>query len=358
MASDHRLDALKAFDDTKAGVKGLVDAGTTAVPAIFHHAPESLNDAPHHHDHQFAIPVIDLAGLATPSERASLVGAVKAAAETVGFFQVVNHGVPEAAMSAVLAALRGFNEESAEAKAPYHTRDDGRRVRYHSNFDLFQSPAANWRDTLFMEMAPEAPAPEEIPPACRAIAPYFAGLVQLLGSTLFGLLSEAMGLRQGHLEEDAACLEGLSLACHYYPACPEPHLTLGTTKHSDPSFLTVLLQDAVGGLQVLVDDEKQRPSWVDVPAVTGALVVNVGDYLQIMSNDRFKSVEHRVVAKSAGPRVSVACFFRTGGSTRVLAPIVADGGEARYRNTTVDEMVRHYRARGLDGASSLEHVRI
>ncbi|XP_037407927.1 1-aminocyclopropane-1-carboxylate oxidase homolog 1-like [Triticum dicoccoides] len=359
MASDHRLGALKAFDDTKAGVKGLVDAGATAVPAIFHHAPESLNDAPHHHDHQFAIPVIDLAGLATPSGRASAVGAVKAAAETVGFFQVVNHGVPEEAMSAMLAALRCFIEEPAVAKAPYYTRDHGRRVRYQSNFDLFQSPAANWRDTLFMDMAPEPPAPEEIPPACRAIAPEFAGLVQRLGSTLLGLLSEALGLRRGHLEEDAACLEGLSLACHYYPACPEPHLTLGTTKHSDPSFITVLLQDAVGGLQVLVDDDdKQQPAWADVSAVAGALVVNVGDYLQLMSNDRFKSVEHRVVAKSAGPRVSVACFFGAEGSTRVLAPIVADGGNARYRNTTVDEMARHYRAKGLDGVSSLQHVRI
>ncbi|XP_048568460.1 1-aminocyclopropane-1-carboxylate oxidase homolog 1-like [Triticum urartu] len=358
MASDHRLGALKAFDDTKAGVKGLVDAGVTAVPAIFHHAPESLDDAPHHHGHQFAIPVVDLAGLATPFGRASAVGAVKAAAETVGFFQAVNHGVPEAALSAMLAALRGFNEETADAKAPYHTRDDSRRVRYHSNFDLYQSPAANWRDTLYMEMAPEPPAPEEIPPACRAIALEFAGLVQGLGSTLLGLVPEALGLRQGHLEEHTQCLEGPSLACHYYPACPEPHLTLGTTKHSDPGFLTVLLQDAVGGLQVLVEDDKQQPAWADVSAVAGALVVNVGDYLQLMSNDRFKSVEHRVVAKSAGPRVSVACFFGAEGSTRVLAPIVADGGNARYRNTTVDEMARHYRAKGLDGVSSLQHVRI
>ncbi|KAF7044715.1 hypothetical protein CFC21_053909 [Triticum aestivum] len=363
MASDHeRLRALKAFDGTKAGVKGLVDAGVTTIPAIFHHPPDSLADAPHHHGHhQFAIPVIDLAGLAKPSGRASVVGAVRAAAETVGFFQVTNHDVPEPAMSEILAAVRRFNEEPAEAKAPYYSRDTERRARYQCNFDLFRSPTACWRDTLYMEMAPEPPPPEQIPPACRAIVPEYAGLVQRLGRTLFGLLSEAMGLRRGYLEEEAGCLEGLSVGCHYYPACPEPHRTLGNARHSDPSFLTVLLQDAVGGLQVLVDVDERRPAWVDVPAEACALVVNVGDYLQILSNDRFRSVEHRVVANTAGPRVSVACFFRADASTRVLAPIVAGGdgdGRARYRSTTVPEMLRHYGAKGLDGVSALQRVRI
>jgi isopenicillin N synthase-like dioxygenase len=360
MAPDHeRLRALKAFDDTKAGVKGLVDAGVTAVPSIFHHPPESFpldaSAAPHHHEQQFTIPVIDLAAC----ERAELVAQVKAAAETVGFFQVVNHGVPESAMSDMLACVRRFHELPAEAKAPYYTREPGRRVVYQSNFDLFQSPAASWRDTLFMETAPP---PEEIPPACRAVAPEYSRLVRELGRALFELLSEALGLDPRYLEQE--CLDGLTVAGHYYPACPEPRLTMGTTRHSDPSFVTVLLQDAVGGLQVLVDsfddDRSKKPAvWVDVPAVAGALVVNVGDYLQLLSNDRFRSVEHRVVSSDVGPRVSVACFFRTDTSTKVLAPVITGGhGEPRYKSTTVAEMVRYYRAKGLDGISALQHLRI
>lgn len=82
---------------------------------------------------------------------------------------MVNHGVPEASMSEMLAAVRRFNEEPAEAKRPYYTRDVARRVRFSSNYDLFQSPAASWRDTLFIKMAPNGPSPEEIPPACRGI---------------------------------------------------------------------------------------------------------------------------------------------------------------------------------------------
>ncbi|KAM0900898.1 hypothetical protein ACQ4PT_020361 [Festuca glaucescens] len=353
MAADHRLLALKAFDGTKAGVKGLIDAGVTAVPSIFYHQPD------YRHRH-FTVPVIDLSSMS--SRRPALVAQVKAAAETVGFFQVVNHGVPEGAMSAMLAAVRSFNEEPVEAKAPYYTRDPGRRVRYQSNVDLFTSPAAQWRDTLFMEMPAE---PQELPAACRGIAPEYAGLVQQrLGRTLLELFSEALGLRRGYLEEEQGCLDGVSVAGHYYPGCPEPHLTLGTTSHSDCNFLTVLLQDAVGGLQVLVDDDNEGRAWADVPPAAGALVVNVGDFLQLMSNDRFKSVEHRVVANRVGPRVSVACFFRTPGaasSTRVLTPIVpnGDGDGARYRSTTMEELIRHhYRVKGQHGTSLLDHFRL
>lgn len=74
------------------------------------------------------------------------------------------------------------------------------------------------------------------------------------------------------------CSKGHALVLNYYPPCPQPHLTLGTSKHLDPDFLTILLQYHIGGLQVLYQNH-----WIDLPPLKGALVVNIGDLLQVSS---------------------------------------------------------------------------
>ena len=88
-------------------------------------------------------------------------------------------------------------------------------------------------------------------------------------------LSEALGLSSDHLKK-LNCMESSLFVGHYYPACPEPHLTMGISRHSDPYILTILLQDDTGGLQVLHQDQ-----WVDVQPLQGALIANMGDLMQV-----------------------------------------------------------------------------
>ncbi|KAI4966231.1 hypothetical protein ZWY2020_042015 [Hordeum vulgare] len=124
-------------------------------------------------------------------------------------------------------------------------------------------------------------------------------------------------------------------------------LTLGITRHSNSCFLVVLPQVAVGNLQVLLQEEEGHDSnnnkssgvWVDVPAVEEAVVLNVVDFLQLVSNDKFKSVEHRVVSQPRRRASRLRGLLLPEAwqpRPRVLAPIVADGeartGARRWRS--------------------------
>ena len=95
-----------------------------------------------------------------------------------------------------------------------------------------------------------------------------------LALILLRLVSESVGV-DATLLENIGCAQGLVVKGHYYPPCPEPELTFGTADHTDNDFLTIILQDEHGGLQVLHKDE-----WVDVSPLPGALVINLGDMLQ------------------------------------------------------------------------------
>ncbi|OMO95491.1 Oxoglutarate/iron-dependent dioxygenase [Corchorus olitorius] len=274
-----RQTELKDFDDTKAGVKGLIDAGIQEIPQIFHHPKDKYFGKNSASDStlqlQVSIPVIDLEGVKKdPVTRQEIVEKVRNASKTWGFFQVVNHGIPSSVLEDMKDGVRRFFEQDLEVKKQFFTRDYSKNVIYNSNFDLFTSAAAHWRDTLSTLMAPYPPLPEELPEVSRDIMIEYSKQVMNLGYLLFELLSEALGLQTDHLKE-MECAKGLTMMSHYYPACPQPELTMGTAKHSDGGFLTVLLQDHIGGLQILHEDQ-----WVDVPPTPGALVINIGDLLQ------------------------------------------------------------------------------
>ncbi|CAN1151761.1 1-aminocyclopropane-1-carboxylate oxidase homolog 1 [Linum perenne] len=193
-------------------------------------------------------------------------------------------------------------------------------------------------------------------PPMESVPKYTAEMIKL-GELLFQLLSEALGLEPNYLK-DIDCMEGLGLGCHYHPPCPQPELAIGAVHHADVCLLTIILQDQIGGLQVL-----HRGSWIDVPFVPGAMVVNIGDMLQLISNDRFTSALHRVRSKKTGPRISIPAFFghATIKSTRMYGPIkelLSENNPPIYKEITIQDFFAASYKKGIDGTSVLPRLKL
>lgn len=91
------------------------------------------------------------------------------------------------------------------------------------------------------------------------------------------------------------------MAINCYPACPEPDLTLGMPPHSDYGTLTILLQSGPG-LQL----QENKKNWHSVPLIEGALIVQLGDQIEVMSKGQYKSVVHQATVSAENKRLSIA----------------------------------------------------
>lgn len=161
---------LKAFDETKAGVKGLLSSNISTIPRIFIDPPEDYtlpcNSIGQANNDVIGVPIIDFSDVDS-RRREEIVAQVRDASEKWGMFQVVNHGIPVIMLEAMIRGTLKFHESPTEEKRQFYTRDLKKKVGYASTFDLYTRRRANWRDTFRCHMAPEPPLPHEFPPALR-----------------------------------------------------------------------------------------------------------------------------------------------------------------------------------------------
>ena len=135
---------VKEFDSSKLGCKGLLDTGIKTIPRFFHQPPENLPcKQTNLKKNMQTVPVIDMS-----QDRSEVVEQVRKLSSTLGFFQIVNHGVDVKMIENVINGTKKFFEMDNEYKMRFYSRDAEKGAVYSTNFDLFHSKAASWRDTL------------------------------------------------------------------------------------------------------------------------------------------------------------------------------------------------------------------
>lgn len=254
------------------------------------------------------IPVISIAGIDDGGEkRAEICNKIVEACEEWGIFQIVDHGVDTKLVSEMTTLAKEFFALPPEEKLRFDM-SGGKKGGFIVSSHLQGEAVQDWREIVTFFSYPirtrDYSRWPDKPEAWKAVTEEYSKKLMELACKLLGVLSEAMGLETEALTK--ACVDmDQKVVVNFYPKCPQPDLTLGLKRHTDPGTITLLLQDTVGGLQATRDNGK---TWITVQPVEGAFVVNLGDHGHYLSNGRFRNADHQAVVNSNSSRLSIATF--------------------------------------------------
>ncbi|KAK2388054.1 putative 2-oxoglutarate-dependent dioxygenase [Trifolium repens] len=307
------------------------------------------------------IPIIDLGGLNSDDldVQDSTLKQISDACHDWGFFQIVNHGVSHDLMDKARETWREFFHMPMEMKQQYAnspTTYEG----YGSRLGVQKGAILDWSDYYFMHYLPSSVKDYKkwpsSPPSCREVFDEYGKELVKLSGRLMKVLSLNLGLEEKILENAFGGEEiGACMRVNFYPKCPRPELTLGLSSHSDPGGMTMLLpDDQVAGLQV-----RKFDNWITVNPARHAFIVNIGDQIQVLSNAKYKSVEHRVIVNSDQERLSLAFFYNPKSDIPIepLKQLVTPEKPALYPAMTFDEYRLFIRMRGPCGKSQVESMK-
>lgn len=334
------------------GVKGLADLNLPTVPHQYIQPPQARLDntkiVP-----QESIPIIDFTNWDDPDVQDSIFDA----ATKWGFFQIVNHGIPFKVLDDLKASVHRFFELPVEEKKYVKENSPPEVVRLATSFSPHAESVLEWKDVMQLVYAEEEKIHAHWPPICKDQALEYMKHAEVLIKKLLKVLLKKLNVKELDKAREHTLMGAMILAFNYYPACPDPEAVAGVGPHSDISSMTVLLQDDIGGLYVR---DRDGDSWIHVPPVEGALVINIGDVLQIMSNEKYKSIEHRVVANRSKTRISIPIFVNPAPDALIgpLQEVLENGHEPKYKQVLYSDYFKYFFSKAHDGKKTIEFAMI
>ncbi|XP_052180466.1 protein SRG1-like [Diospyros lotus] len=304
------------------------------------------------------VPVISFQSLLSPEMVDSELQKLHSACKDWGFFQLIDHGVSSVVVEELKLEIQEFFKLPMEERKKFW-QEPGDVEGFGQAFVFSEEQKLDWADLFYVLTLPaRLRKPHLLPnlplPLRNTMEAYSAELKKL-SSELFSLMAKALGMK----EEDMVKVfeDGMqSIRINCYPPCPEPDKVIGLNPHSDASGITILIQATdVEGLQI-----KKDGKWVPIKPLPNAFIVNIGDSLEILSNGKYQSIEHRAIVNSEKERFSVATFVSANldGELGPAPSLITSQTPALFRRVKVVDFFKGYLSRELLGKSYIDLMRI
>ncbi|GAB2274949.1 Aconitate hydratase mitochondrial [Dionaea muscipula] len=280
-------------------------------------------------------PVINMEKL-NGEERTATMELIHNACENWGFFELVNHGIPVELLDSVERLTKDHYSKCMEQRFKELVAGKG--------LDIVSTEVTDtdWESTFYLHHLPQSNISlvPDLNDDYRKVMKEFAERLENVAEELLDLLCENLGLEKGYLKKAFYGPKGkgptFGTKVSNYPACPKPDLIKGLREHTDAGGIILLFQDdRVSGLQLLMDG-----CWIDVPPMRHSIVINLGDQLEVITNGKYKSVLHRVIAQTDGDRMSVASFYNPGSDAMIYpAPELVEKQSTEEQNQLYPKFV-------------------
>lgn len=258
------------------------------------------------------IPTINFAEL-EGEKRCETLANLHHACEKWGFFQIENHGIDKELMEKVKQYINKYYEENlknsffkSDISKALENKENAVNKDWESSFFIWHRPKSNMND--FADFSGDFR---------KTMDMYIDQLVKV-AEKLSELMCENLGLEKDYIKTTFSGSKGPAIGTKVakYPECPNPELVRGLREHTDAGGIILLLQDdQVPGLEFYKDGK-----WFKIPpSKNNTIFINIGDQVEVLSNGRYKSILHRVMAGKAGSRLSVATFYNPAGDA-VISP--------------------------------------
>ncbi|GAA1648149.1 isopenicillin N synthase family dioxygenase [Actinoplanes couchii] len=316
----------------------------------------------------FVVPTVDISAWVSGERDEQTVRELDLACRTVGFVQIVGHGVPAEVTDGLADAIDGFFGQSLEAKKRWirpasENRGYSPPKSESLSYSLGVDPVARMNDYFeaYNIGVGKNTWPDE-PTAFRPQVEAHFREARRVAETLTSIFAAALGVEPDFFDRIAGNSIDVLRMNNYAlePGEIEPGADLtGMGEHTDFGIVTVLWADQVAGLQVLGTDNV----WHDVQPADGALLVNLGDISARLTNDVWMSTLHRVKPPIVGGTIErrrSAAFFHDGNGDALIETLprfVPEGGVPLYEPITVAEHIAAKLAGSREGHKNTGAVR-